>query len=332
MTLRTYVIKRILLAIPTFLILLSIVFLILRAAGNPIDAMLGPKAPPSVKKGLMEDYGLNDPLYVQFFRYLKNVLTGDLGQSYQTQRMVWNELWHFLPATLELMLFSFPVAVLLGMFLGMIAAKHLDSKVDMGIRVWGMLTYSLFIPWFGILLQILFSVKLGWFPVAMRGQPPSNIYTGIYVIDALITGEFDVVLDNLHHLALPTITLGIYLSGIFTRLTRNNLAETLRRDFIRAARARGVKKNTVYYKHALKNAFLPILTMISLEFALLLSGAILTESTFSWPGMGRYFAERVQMRDYPAVQGSVVFIAMLIILVSLITDLIYAFIDPRIRY
>lgn len=332
MTLRTYIIKRVLLAIPTILILLSIVFLILRAAGNPVDAMLGLHAPPELKQELMKKYGLNDPLYVQYFRYLKKMLTGAFGTSYQTERPVLNEILHFFPATLELTLFALPIAVVLGIFLGMVASRYLDTKIDVGIRVYGMLTYSIFIPWLGTMLQLGIAIPSPWVPVGTRGAVPNQVFTGLYVIDSVLCGDWSAFISNLQHLFLPSLTLGIYLSGVFTRLTRNNMSEILKEDFIRAIRAKGVKERRVYYTHALKNAFIPILTMITLEFALLLSGAILTETTFSWPGIGRYLAERVSMRDYPAVQGSVVFIAILIIVVSLITDIVYAFIDPRIRY
>ncbi len=331
-SLRVYIIRRILLAIPMILILLSIVFLVMRVAGDPVTATLGLHAPPSQIERLKERLGLSKPLYFQFLDYLWQLLHGNLGQS-----LIWGErpvlveiLEHF-PATLELSICAFTLSVLIGIFTGVYSARRYNKPVDHSIRLYGIVTYALFIPWIGLMLQLIFGVYLGWLPTSGRGMEPQKI-TGLLVLDSILTRNILSLVSALRHLILPSVTLGVYLSGIYTRLTRSNMLEVLRKDFIRAARARGLSETTVVYKHALKNAFIPILTMMGLQFALLLAGAVLTETTFSWPGMGTFLFERMEYRDFTTVQGTIVFFALLIITISLVIDLIYVYIDPRIRY
>lgn len=334
-SLRVYIVRRVLLAIPMILILLSIVFLIMRVAGDPVSAILGGHAPQDQIERIREQLGLNKPLLFQFTDYLRQLLSGNLGKSLiWGQRPVMSEIWDHFPATLELSLSAFLISVLVGIFTGIVAATNPNKPQDHLFRLYGIITYSLFIPWIGIMLQLLFGVYLGVLPIGGRIgtlMEPKTI-TGLYILDSLLTFNLDSLVSALKHLILPSVTLGIYLSGIYTRLTRTNLMEILQKDFIKAARARGLPERVVVYKHGLKNAFIPILTMMGLQFALLLVGAVLTEITFSWPGMGTLLFERISYRDFTTVQGTVVFFALIVVTVNLLVDIIYAYIDPRIRY
>jgi len=334
-SLRVYIARRVLLAIPMVLILLSIVFLIMRVAGDPVSAILGGHAPQEQIEQIKEKLGLNKPLFFQFSDYLGQLLHGNLGRSLiWGQRPVVAEIWDHFPATLELSICAFLISIVIGIFTGMIAATNRNRFLDHFFRLYGIVTYGLFIPWVGIMLQLLFGVYLGLLPIGGRIgtlMEPRTI-TGLYILDSILTFNTESLLSAVKHLILPSITLGVYLSGIYTRLTRTNLIETLEKDFIKAARARGLPEKVVIYKHGLKNAFIPILTMMGLEFALLLVGAVLTEITFSWPGMGTLLFERITYRDFTTVQGIVVFFALIVVTVNLMVDIIYAYIDPRIRY
>ena len=334
-SLRVYIIRRILLAIPMILILLSIVFVVMRVAGDPVSATVGLHAPPALIERLKERLGLNKPIHFQYLDYIWQILHGSLGQSMiRGERPVLVEILEHFPATLELSICAFTLSVLIGIFTGVFSARRYKKPIDHSIRLYGIITYALFIPWIGLMLQLVFGVYLGWLPTSMRIgtlMEPQTI-TGLYVLDSILTFNIPSLVSSIRHLILPSLTLGVYLSGIYTRLTRSNMLEVLGQDFIRAARARGLSETTVIYKHALKNAFIPILTMMGLQFALLLAGAILTETTFSWPGMGTFLAERMFYRDFTTVQGTIVFFALLVIIISLVIDVIYVYIDPRIRY
>jgi len=250
------------------------------------------------------------------------------------QRPVLVEIFEHFPATLELSVWAFTFSVVLGVFTGLFSARRYNKPADHLIRFYGIVTYAIFIPWFGLILQLVFGLYLGWLPISGRAHPRMSpqLITGLYVLDSILTGNVPSLIDSIEHLILPTIALGIYLSGIYTRLTRTHMLEVLQKDFITAARARGLPERTVIYRHALKNAFIPILTMMGLQFALLLVGAVLTETTFSWPGMGYFLYERIGYRDFTTIQGTIVFLAVLIVLVSLVVDVIYVYIDPRIRF
>ncbi|MCD6256972.1 ABC transporter permease [Candidatus Aerophobetes bacterium] len=334
-SLKVYIVRRVLLAIPMIFILLSIVFLIMRVAGDPVSAILGGHAPQEQIEQIKQQLGLNKPIIFQFFGYIGQLLRGNLGRSLiWGQRPVVNEIWDHFPATLELSISAFLISIIIGIFTGTVAATHRNRFLDHTFRLYGIITYGLFIPWIGIMLQLLFGVYLGLLPIGGRIgtlMEPKSI-TGLYVLDSLLTLNFDSLVSAIKHLILPSVTLGVYLSGIYTRLTRTHLMETLEKDFIKAARARGLSERAVIYKHGLKNAFIPILTMMGLQFALLLVGAVLTEITFSWPGMGTLLFERITYRDFTTVQGIIVFFALIVVTVNLLVDIIYAYIDPRIRY
>jgi peptide/nickel transport system permease protein len=332
-----YVITRILLTIPMVFILLTIVFVVLRVMpGDPVSALLGAHAPPQVIAQKRIELGLDKPIYVQYVNYLVQIAHFNLGNSMVLQQTVWSTIRDKLPATIELTLFGMFFTLLIGVPLGAFAARNRRSTADFGIRLFGNVAYCIPVYWMGLMLQLVFGVWLHWLPVAGRtgARVISSTFshTGFYVLDAIISGNIPALVDVLVHLFLPSITLGIVLSGVFIRLTRANMLDTLKSNFIHAAHARGVPDRSVTYRHGLKNAFVPILTMLGLQFAILLSGAILTETTFSWPGMGRLLLERIYLRDYPVVQGVIVIFAVMVSVISLIVDLFYALIDPRVKY
>ena len=336
MSLRAYIIARILMTIPMILILLTLVFLVMRVLpGNPVIAIVGMKASPEYIKKLEHQLGLDKPLWQQYIDYLADLLRGDLGKSMiWGKRPVIQEIMDHFPATLELTIGGFLVSVLLGLATGMVAGIRSGGKLDASMRIYSIVVYSLFIPLLGMMLQLVFGVWLRLLPVGGRIDPglePPTI-TGLYVLDSILSLKMDSLANSLAHLALPSFTLGLVLSGIYTRLVRSSLIEVLGQDFIRACKARGLLGRSILFKHALKNALIPILTMMGLQFALLLAGAVLTETTFSWPGMGTFLVERITYRDFTTIQGSIVFYALFVALVSLVVDLVYAYIDPRIRY
>ncbi len=335
-SLRAYILTRILLTVPMIFVLLTIVFLVMRVIpGNPVIAMVGMKASEERIRQLMHQLGLDKPLWQQYLDYLGQVLTGNLGNSMiWGRRPVIEEIADHFPATVELTVAGFAVSVALGVATGTLAGVKRGTGWDLAMRVYSIVAYAMFIPWLGMMLQYVFGVELGWLPVGGRISPmaePAHV-TGLYVLDSILTLDWDSLVSALRYLALPSLTLGIVLSGVYTRLVRSSLSEILAQDFVRAARSRGVRERTVLVRHALKNAFIPILTMMGLQFALLLAGAVLTETTFSWPGMGTFLVERIVYRDFTTVQGTIVFYALFVALVSLAVDLIYAYIDPRIRY
>jgi peptide/nickel transport system permease protein len=247
---------------------------------------------------------------------------------------VGGQIFSAFPATLELAIYSMIIACVLGVLLGVLASKSYHSITDHVVRIFGTVTYAIPVFFLGIVFQLIFSIYLGWLPSGQRisplVEPPATI-TGLYTIDSLLEGNLYKFAESVKALILPSLTLGIILSGMFVRLTRTNMLETFRLDFVTAARARGLKESTVTYGYALRNAFLPVLTMMGLQFALLLGGAILTETTFSWPGLGRYIFERISFRDYTAIQGAIVVFGLFVTLVSLVVDILYAYFDPRIR-
>ncbi|OHD76445.1 MAG: peptide ABC transporter permease [Spirochaetes bacterium RBG_16_67_19] len=318
-------------------VLLTLVFVVLRVMpGDPVSAMIGGHAPERVIEEQKEKLGLNRPILVQYFAYLGDLARLDLGNSMIYNQKVSQPLLEKLPATLELTIVGMGFTMLIGIPLGAYAASRRRTGRDFGIRLFGNVAYCIPVFWMGLMLQLVFGIWLNLLPIAGRTGP--RVYasefqkTGFYLLDTLIAGQWASFGDVAVHLLLPSLTLGIVLSGIFIRLTRANMLDTLKADYVLAARARGIPERRVVYGHALKNAFIPVLTMLGLQFAALLAGAILTETTFSWPGMGRLLVERIYLRDYPTIQGVIVMFAFFVSIVSLIVDLIYAVIDPRVRY
>jgi peptide/nickel transport system permease protein len=343
MTLRTYIIARVLLTIPMIFILLTTVFLLMRVLpGDPVSLHFEKMASPAAVAAMKAQLGLDKPLWVQYFNYLTGLFRGDLGKSMQDYSPVGSQIFSAFPATLELAICSMSIAILIGLFLGVESSKAYNKPKDHVIRVFGIVTYTIPVFFLGMILQLVFGVGLHWLPVGGRFDPtigpPSGLTigslhfsTGLYTIDSLLQGDVYKFVVSVKYLLLPSLALGLILCGVFIRLTRSNMFETLRLDFVTAAKARGLKETTVTYGYALRNAFLPVLTMMGLQFALLLGGAVLTETTFSWPGLGRYLIDRINFRDYTAIQGVVVVFGIFVALVSLAVDLLYAYLDPRIR-
>jgi len=343
MTLRTYIISRVLLTIPMIFILLTMVFVVIRVLpGDPVLAHFEKNAPPELVEDMRVKLGLDKPLIVQYFDYVFGLFRGDLGKSMYDFSPVAEQIFSAFPATLELAILSMIIAVSLGIFFGVEGSKRYNKPPDHAIRLYSIVTYAMPVFLLGMIFQLVFGVGLHWLPVSLRMnptiQPPQGLIlggfhlsTGLYTVDSLLEGNMFKFVESLRYLLLPSLTLGIVLSGVFVRLTRSNMFETMRLDYVTAARARGLKETTVTYGYSLRNAFLPVLTMIGLQFAALLAGAVLTETTFSWPGLGTYVVDRINFRDYTAIQGAVVVFGILVSFVSLAVDLLYAFLDPRIR-
>jgi len=344
-SLRNYVITRALLTFPMVLILLTLIFIVLRVLpGDPISSQLGPRGSAELKAQLRAQLGLDQPITVQYIGYLGKIAQLDLGHSMvEGQRSIIDELGERLPATLELVIPAFVLMLLISVLPGALAAHRHRQPADYILRLWSIITYSMPIFWLGLMLQLIFSVRLGWLPTDHRLDPLVEaqvtqqvaalpFHTNITLIDTLLVGNTAAFGNAIAHMVLPVVTLSVVLSGVFLRLTRANMIETLQQDFITASRARGVPERTVTYRHALRNAFIPVLTLLGLQLAALLAGAVLTETTFSWPGMGLYLFERITQRDYTAVQGVVTVFAVFVAITSLLVDVLYAFVDPRIRY
>jgi peptide/nickel transport system permease protein len=335
---RRYILTRIGLTLPMVFVLATLVFFIMHILpGDPVRSALGPKGTPEQIEHMRETLGLNQPLIVQYGMFLKNILTLDFGTSMVGgHRPIIDEMSERFPATLELVIPASILALLIGIFGGTFAASKRKGISDYSLRIYSVVIYSLPIFWFGLMLQLLFGVKLNWLPISGRIDPVLGAglqrVTNLYFVDSLISFNWKALGSVLIHLVLPTATLGLILSGVFVRMTRINVIETLQADYIAAARARGIRERAVVYGHALKNAMIPVITLIGLQVAILLAGAVLTETIFSWPGMGGYLVQRISARDYTAVQSVITMFAMLVAVISLTVDIVYSLLDPRVRY
>jgi peptide/nickel transport system permease protein len=335
--LRTYVLTRIALAIPTVLILLTMVFLLMRVApGDPITAALGARLPAAELEQRREAAGYDRPILEQYGEYMGDALTLNLGTTLTDNRPVTSIITENGTATLELTLTAFLVTLAVGIPIGLLAGRYRDTAIDVGGRLFGIVIYAFPVFFLGFLAQLLFGSTLGWLPTSGRASPvvefELNTVTNFYLIDSLISGDWDAFWDVLEHLILPAVTLGLVISGVLIRLVRVNLLQTMRGDYVEAARARGISERRVVVHHAFRNAMVPVVTVAGLQFAILLGGAVLTEQTFNWPGIGAELIRYLSQRDYIAVQGIVTIFALAVVVVSLLIDLINAFIDPRVRY
>jgi peptide/nickel transport system permease protein len=330
-----YIIKRILMLIPVLIGVSMVVFLIMRVfSPDPAPIVLGQHATQEAAEAWRQVNGLNDPIYLQYFHYLQGALTGDLGTSYYTKTPVVKEIFTRFPATIELAVVAIILASLFGILIGVISAVKKNSIFDNAGMLLALIGVSMPIFWLGILLIILFSGTLHWLPSNGRINPllqPGHV-TGFYLIDSLVTGNMSAFMDGLRHLILPASALAMYSMAIITRMTRSSMLDTLQQDYIRTARAKGISESRVIYKHALRNGLIPIITVIGLQLGSLLGGAVLTETVFSWPGIGAYTVACILKSDFPVVQGVVLLVAAIFVLVNLLVDVIYAFIDPRIKY
>lgn len=330
-----YISKRLLDLVPVILGITLLVFLFLQLIpGDPAVVLLGQRATPAQIEALREQMGLNEPLPLQYLAFLGKLLRLDFGRSIISGIPITQEIAVRWPATFELSVAAMLVAMVLGIPAGIIAAVRKNGWIDNIAMSTSLLGVSLPVYWLGLLLIYLFAVNLRWLPPSGRlgiGGTFQPI-TGFYLLDTLLQFNFAALGDVLAHLILPAITLGTIPLAIIARITRSAMLEVLSQDYIRTARAKGLMERWVIMKHALKNALLPVVTIIGLQFGTLLSGAILTETIFSWPGLGSWIYQGILNRDYPVVQGGVVFVAIVFVLINLLVDLSYAFLDPRIQY
>lgn len=334
-----YILVRLLLIIPTVFILVTVVFLLMRITGDPITAALGGRLPPAQLKQRIHDAGYDRPLIVQYLDYLGGVLHGDFGTTLTDHQQVTHVLVQYGSATLELACYALIVAFLIGIPFGLVAAYKRDRWQDAVLRIGAILGYATPIFFLGLVLKLVFSVWLGVLPVQGRASTSIELElqampnpSGIYIIDAIRLGDPDAVGDVLWHAILPALALGILTAGIFLRLVRTNVIGTLGAQYVTSGRSRGVSEYRLLTRHAYRPALIPIVTVIGLQIAILLSGAVLTETTFEWKGIGFMLNQYLQARDFVAVQGIVIMIAVIVAVTNFIVDVIAALIDPRVRY
>ncbi len=337
MSLFTHIARRLLLVIPMLIGITLLTFLVSRLVpADPIAIIVSEKAldQPDIVQAAIEKWGLDKPLHEQYLLYLRNLVRGDLGISFKTKRPVAQDLRQYLPATVELGFASLLFALLLGLPLGILAALKAGRWPDHAARVFSLLGASMPPFWSGLMLLFLFYYRLQLLPgpgrIDTRMSAPPQV-TGMYLVDSLLAGDKASFVSSLQHLILPSIILGWFTLAVVSRITRASMLEVLRTDYIRTARAKGLRERTVIIVHALRNAFIPTLTVLGLAFAGLMTGAIMTETIFAWPGIGRYAVESAANLDYPAVLGTTLLIAVVYIFVNLTVDILYGFVDPRIR-
>lgn len=301
-----YILKRLLMMIPIILgVTFVIFFMTYITPGDPAQLALGEAAPPAAVEALREEMGLNDPFLVRYVTYVVNMVQGDLGNSFVTRRGVVDEIADRFPTTLMLAFYGTILSILIGIPLGIISATKQYSIFDNAATSAGLLGVSIPNFWLGLMLIILFSINLGWLPPSGLEEPAAWI--------------------------LPVITLGTGSAAMVMRITRSSMLEVIRQDYIRTARAKGQKESVIIWKHALRNALIPVVTAVGLDFGFLLGGAVLTESIYALPGLGRFMVDSIRTRDFPIIQGGVLFLAIVFSLVNLLVDILYAYIDPRIK-
>lgn len=346
-----YIIRRLLSVIPTLIGVTLIIFLFQRIIpGDPAVAMLGEHATEENVARIREQFGLDRPPFLdrealvegdlagffdsQYVRYFKRLIQLDLGESIHRRIPIAETLKERFPATLELSMLSMAIALLIGIPVGIASASRRNSALDGITMVGSLIGVSMPIFWLGIMEIMLFSVFLNWLPAGSRLSTGIDIktITGLLLVDSLITGNFVGFVDALKHIILPAIALATIPTAIITRMTRSSMLDVLQEDYIRTATAKGLEEKVVLFRHALKNAFLPVITVIGIQAGILLAGAVLTETIFSWPGIGKWVYDAILGRDYPIVQGVTLLIALIFLLVNLLVDLSYAVLDPRISY
>ena len=330
-----FVVRRLLLLIPILLGVSILVFAWIHALpGSPAESLLGERATPQAVAQIRHQYGLDKPIYVQYWDYLKTVGSGNLGTSIASTRTVTYELGHRFPATVELALAAMLFALFFGIPLGFLAAKKYGSWFDRASLVGSLIGISIPIFFLGLILKYIFAVRLHWLPSIQREDPTAvrPHPTNFYILDAIINGDAGALWDTIRHLILPGIALGSIPLAIVTRITRASVLDVQNEDYVRTARAKGLAPIVVDSRHVLRNALLPISTIIGLQTGLLLSGAVLTETVFAWPGVGSWLKDAIFNRDYPVLQGGILFLAIVFVMVNLLVDISYAIINPRIRY
>ncbi len=330
----TYVLRRLGLLVPTLLGLSILTFsLVHLVPGDPAAVMLGERATPEALTALRAELGLDRPLHEQYGRFLGGLLAGDLGRSLKTREKVVVEIGNRFPATFELALAAIVFAATCGVAAGLLAARKRRSFFDAAVMAGSLAGVSMPIFWLGLLAILLFSVQLGWLPLAGRIDPSLAVprATGFLLIDTLLAGRFDSFIDVARHLVLPALVLGTIPLAVIARMTRAAMLDVMTQDFVRTAWAKGLSEQRVILVHVFKNALIPTITVIGLQFGYLLGGAIITETIFAWPGVGRWLVLAVSARDFRAVQGGVLLLATVFVLVNLVVDLLYAVADPRVR-
>ena len=330
-----YVVRRLLLLVPILLGVSILIFFWIRLLpGSPAESLLGERATPELVAAYRERYGLDEPIYKQYVKYLRSIADFDFGVSVATHRQVTDEIKDRFPATVELAVGAMLFAMLFGIPLGFLAAKRYGGIVDHASLFVSLIGISIPVFFLAIILKYVFAVRLGWLPsvgridVTIEAEHPTNFY----ILDAILTRDWATLWDAIQHLILPAIALGSIPLAILARITRASVLDVQNEDYVRTARAKGLPPMTVDRRHVLRNAMLPISTIIGLQVGLLLSGAVLTETVFAWPGMGSWLRDAIFNRDYPVLQGGILFLAFVFVMVNLIVDISYAFINPRIRY
>ena len=328
-----FIIRRTLVVIPTILGITIIIFMMLAITpGDPAELLLGERATEASLAAMREYLGLNKPLYVQYGLFLKRVAKFDLGETIWTRQKVYIEIMERFPATIELTLAAMIISSFLGALLGIVSATKQYSWFDYVSMLGSLFGVSMPVFWLGLMLMLIFSLTLGWFPMSGRLGVDIDLttITNFYVLDAILTRNWAALKDALMHLALPAIALSTIPLAIVARMTRSSMLEVLRQDYIKTARAKGLSEVKIVLKHALRNGLIPVVTVVGLQFGILLGGAILTETVFAWPGIGKWLFDGVVKRDYMVIQGGTLLVATIFVIINLVVDLLYAVINPRI--
>ena len=328
-----FILRRILIVIPTLLGVTIIIFSMLAITpGDPAELLLGERATRDSLEAMREYLGLKKPLYVQYGMFLKRVIKLDLGETIWTRERVSAEIMQRFPATIELAIAAMLLSSLIGVTLGIVSATKQYSWFDYTSMLGSLLGVSMPVFWLGLMLMLLFSLSLGWFPMSGRigTDVDLTVITNFYVLDSILTRNWDALEDVLLHLALPAMALSTIPLAIVARMTRSSMLEVLRQDYIKTARAKGLGEAKIVLKHAFRNGLIPVVTVVGLQFGILMGGAILTETVFAWPGVGKWLYEGVVKRDYMVIQGGTLVIATTFVMVNLIVDVLYAIINPRI--
>jgi peptide/nickel transport system permease protein len=300
--------------------------------GDPAELLLGERATETALEALREHLGLNEPLHVQYGMFLKRLMKGDLGETIWTRQKVWVEVKQRFPATIELSIAAMLISSFFGVILGIISATKQYSLFDYLSMLGALVGVSMPIFWLGLVLMLIFSLNLGWFPMSGRLSVGIDLdpITNFYILDALLTKNWPAFKDAIWHLTLPAFTLSTIPMAIVARMTRSSMLEVLRQDYIKTAKAKGLSPGIVIMKHALRNALIPVITVIGLMFGILMAGAILTETIFAWPGVGKWLYDAVLQRDYMVIQGGTLFVAAIFVIINLVVDVLYAVINPKI--
>mgnify|MGYP006271045311 FL=1 len=329
-----FIFRRFLTLIPTvFGISVLVFFMIHLIPGDPAEMMLGERASEESLQELRSQLGLDQPLYVQYGLFLSRLVRGDLGRAMRTNEKITVEIAERFPATAELSLAAILIATVFGMLAGIISATKQYSIFDYVSMIASLIGVSMPIFWLGLVLMIIFSLNLGWLPLSGRLSYDVTLesITHLYVVDSILTGNWTAFKDAVWHLIMPAFTLSTIPMAIIARITRSSMLEVLRQDYIRTAKAKGLSPLVVYFKHGLKNALIPVITVIGLQFGILMGGAILTETIFAWPGIGSWILNAVYARDFNAVQGGTMLVATVFVLINMVVDILYAWVNPRIK-